>query len=84
MKASQDASTHYWSVTVRFADGSERVLHPHHLVFAVGFGGGVPNMPVYPGMDEFAGQILHSSQHSQATDHAGKKVVVIGSCTSGK
>lgn len=39
-------------------------------------------MPVYPGMDEFGGQILHSSQHGKAMDHAGKKVVVVGSCTS--
>jgi len=34
----------------------------------------------YPGMEEFGGQILHSSQHRKAMDHAGKKVVV-GSCT---
>jgi len=26
---------------------------------------------------------LHSSQHGKATDHTGKKVVVIGACTSG-
>jgi cation diffusion facilitator CzcD-associated flavoprotein CzcO len=70
-------------VTVKRADGRERVFHPHHLVFAVGFGGGVPNMPVYPGMDEFGGQILHSSQHNRAADHTGKKVVVVGACTSG-
>jgi len=69
---------------VKRADGRERVLYPHHIVFAVGLGGGVPNVPVYPGMDEFAGQILHSSQHNQAVDHAGKKVVVVGACTSGK
>jgi len=71
-------------VTVKRADGSERVLYPHHLVFAVGFGGGASNMPVYPGMDDFGGRILHSSQHGKATDHAGNKVVVIGACTSGK
>ena len=33
---------------------------------------------------EFKGQILHSFQHGKATDHIGKKVVVIGSCSSGK
>jgi cation diffusion facilitator CzcD-associated flavoprotein CzcO len=84
LKASQDASTNHWSVTVKRADGSERVLHPHHLVFAVGFGGGVPNMPAYPGMDEFEGRIMHSSQYSQATDHVGKKTIVVGACNSGK
>lgn len=83
VKASQDPSTYSWTVTVQ-RNGGERVLHPHHLIFAVGFGGGLPNMPVYPGMDEFGGQILHSAQHNKATDHAGKKVVVVGACTSGE
>ena len=36
-----------------------------------------------PGQDEFKGQILHSCEHKCATDHLGKKVVVIGACTSG-
>jgi cation diffusion facilitator CzcD-associated flavoprotein CzcO len=35
-------------------------------------------------MDEFEGQILHSSQHNKATDHVGKKVVVVGACNSGQ
>ena len=26
---------------------------------------------------------MHSTQHNKATDHAGKKVVVVGACTSG-
>lgn len=34
--------------------------------------------------DNFKGQTLHSLQHKRATDHAGKKVVIIGSGTSGK
>ena len=34
--------------------------------------------------DEFQGQILHSTQHDKATDHAGKKVAVVGACTSGE
>jgi cation diffusion facilitator CzcD-associated flavoprotein CzcO len=35
-----------------------------------------------PSQDEFQGQILHSTQHKDALDHAGKKVAVIGACTS--
>ena len=64
-------------------DGRERILHPHHLVFATGITG-LPNMPVYSGMDEFGGHILHSSQYGKAMDHAGKKVVVVGAGTSGE
>jgi len=33
--------------------------------------------------ESFKGQILHSLEHDKATDHTGKKVVVVGACTSG-
>ena len=71
-------------MTVKRSDGRERVFHPNHVVFAVGFGGGLPNMPTFPGTKDFEGQLMHSSKYDKATDHPGKKVVVIGSCTSGK
>ncbi|KAF7323963.1 Flavin-containing monooxygenase [Mycena kentingensis (nom. inval.)] len=32
--------------------------------------------------NSFKGEILHSTQHKRALDHAGKKVVVIGACTA--
>ncbi|KAJ3553462.1 hypothetical protein NM688_g3601 [Phlebia brevispora] len=70
-----------WEVTVRRGD-KDRIFNVKHLVFAIGVGGGTPNMPKIPGMDKFKGQILHSTQHDKALDHAGKKVVVVGACTS--
>ncbi|KII91612.1 hypothetical protein PLICRDRAFT_38413 [Plicaturopsis crispa FD-325 SS-3] len=81
--ATQDASTKKWTVTVERAGGKTRTLVVNHLVFAAGIGGGMPRLPEYPGMDKFEGQLLHSSQHTKAADHAGKKVVVVGACTSG-
>ncbi|KAG1751338.1 uncharacterized protein EDB91DRAFT_601217 [Suillus paluster] len=71
-----------WSVAVQRADGRERTFEVNHVVFALGFGSGVGRIPDIPGQDEFKGQILHSSKHNLATDHAGKKVVVVGACTS--
>ncbi|TFK70710.1 FAD/NAD(P)-binding domain-containing protein [Pluteus cervinus] len=71
-----------WRVTVRKPDGRDRVFVVNHLIFATGFGPSRGNLPQYPGMDKFKGQLLHSSQHKKAADHAGKKVVVIGACTS--
>ncbi|KAJ7232198.1 hypothetical protein B0H12DRAFT_1261700 [Mycena haematopus] len=71
-----------WKVTVSNGQGGSRIFTVKHLVFATGFGSYRGKLPSYPGMDEFRGQILHSSQHKKATDHAGKKVVVIGACTS--
>ncbi|KAI0089780.1 hypothetical protein BDY19DRAFT_85160 [Irpex rosettiformis] len=64
------------------AETETRVLKVKHVVFALGIGGGTPKMPVIPGMDEFKGQILHSTKHDKALDHVGKKVVVVGACTS--
>ncbi|KAJ7023508.1 hypothetical protein C8F04DRAFT_180560 [Mycena alexandri] len=73
-----------WDVVVKHA-GKERIFKVKHLVFATGIGAGEGKLPSYPGMDvfkKFNGQILHSTQHKRATDHAGKKVVIIGACTS--
>ncbi|TFL05208.1 hypothetical protein BDV98DRAFT_542839 [Pterulicium gracile] len=81
LSASQDASNK-WHVVVQRKNGAKRTFSVNHLVFATGIGGGLMNMPEYPGMDKFKGQILHSMQHDRATDHAGKKVVIIGACTS--
>ncbi|KIK03022.1 hypothetical protein K443DRAFT_677178 [Laccaria amethystina LaAM-08-1] len=81
-KATRDEETKLWNVVVRQSNGQDRVFKVKHVVFALGFKGGEGYVPSIPGMESFAGQILHSSQHKRATDHAGKKVVVIGSCTS--
>ncbi|KAJ7648039.1 hypothetical protein FB45DRAFT_1052413 [Roridomyces roridus] len=70
-----------WDVVVE-RQGKELTLTVKHLVFAMGIGAGEGHMPEYPGMDRFKGQILHSTQHKRATDHVGKKVVVIGACTA--
>jgi len=39
-------------------------------------------MPTVPGADKFEGKIIHSSQYGSARDHKGKKVVIVGACTS--
>ncbi|KAJ8468201.1 hypothetical protein ONZ45_g17330 [Pleurotus djamor] len=80
-RVAQDASR-IWVVTVKKSDGTERVFKPKHVVYATGLGDTAANVPTYPGMDDFQGQVLHSTQHQRASDHAGKKVVVVGACTS--
>ncbi|KAG6333166.1 hypothetical protein ID866_5921 [Astraeus odoratus] len=71
-----------WSVKVGRNDGTERIFNVNHVVFAMGFSSGNARIPTIPGREEFKGLVLHSSQHKFATDHQGKKVAVIGSCTS--
>ncbi|KAJ6564733.1 FAD/NAD(P)-binding domain-containing protein [Mycena capillaripes] len=70
-----------WDVIIN-RSGKERVFKVKHVVFATGMGDGEGKIPSFPGMEEFKGQMLHSTQHKRALDHAGKKVVVIGACTS--
>ena len=82
VKAVQDANNE-WDVTVERGDGSTRVVHAKHLVFALGFGGNNPYFPNIPGKEEYQGQILHSTQHNTAKDHLGKKVFIVGCATSG-
>ncbi|KAF4592656.1 FAD/NAD(P)-binding domain-containing protein [Pleurotus pulmonarius] len=80
-KVVQDKSSGKWIVTVRRPNG-DRTFKVNHVIFATGIGAGKGEVPVYPGMDDFQGETLHSTQHNTATDHAGKKVVVIGSGSS--
>jgi len=82
LSLTQDPITKLWSVTVKQKNGKERVFKVKHVVLAVGFKTDQWNIPTFPGQDSFKGQVIHSSQHGKATDHTGKKVIVIGSCTS--
>lgn len=66
-----------WNARVRRADGSERELHPRHLVFANGIVG-EPNLPDVPGLKDFEGQILHAQGFDSGAPWRGKKVLVLG------
>lgn len=52
VKAIQDANN-MWHVTVEKGDGTTRTFVVKHTVFAMGYWGGDPNMPQYPGMVTF-------------------------------
>ncbi|WP_328615317.1 NAD(P)/FAD-dependent oxidoreductase [Amycolatopsis sp. NBC_00355] len=78
--AKWDADAQQWRVRV-VRDGEELVLTPRHVVFATGMSGKA-NVPSFPGMDDFAGDQHHSSQHPGPDAYAGKKAVVVGSNNS--
>ena len=73
-----------WTVVVTRGDGSERTLHPRHLIWCTGHSG-EPKVPTFPGQPQFKGQVYHGSQHDDASKHdvRGKKVVVVGTGNSG-
>jgi putative flavoprotein involved in K+ transport len=79
--ATYDAGEQCWSATVR-RRGVERVLRPRHIVMATGVSG-IPYMPEIPGLEEFDGQVIHSSAFRDGSAHAGRTALVIGTGNSG-
>jgi putative flavoprotein involved in K+ transport len=71
-----------WKVTLRRSGGSERVMHPRHLIFATGVSS-IPSTPDLPGLSEFAGTIVHSGAFTNAERWRGRKALVLGTGTSG-
>ncbi|MER5915260.1 NAD(P)/FAD-dependent oxidoreductase [Streptomyces sp. NPDC001982] len=78
-----DEQERRWTIRLRMPDGEVRVLFPRHLVTALGYTGTEPRIPDLPGLADFAGTVLHSSLFHTGADYAGKRVLVVGSATSG-
>lgn len=71
-----------WDVTARLPDGTVRHLHPRHVVLATGGIGGKPSVPSLPGLDTFAGKVVHSSQYSTSGDYGVDSAIIVGVATS--
>ena len=92
--ASWDAVRKQWTVNLvrqgqapgQVMQTQRRTLHPRHIIQATGHSG-KKNMPKFPGMDTFKGDLIcHSSEFPGANPNVrgkGKKAVVVGSCNSG-
>src|SRR5262249_50038855 len=78
-----DDAAKRWSVVLQRADGSKRELHPRHVVMATGGASGMPSVPDIPTLSNFRGTVWHSTKYADAAPWAGKRVVIIGSGTSG-
>ncbi len=81
VKGDYDATAGRWSATVRKADGSERTLHPKHLVFANGLVG-APSKPDFPGLQDFTGDVVHTAEFTNGAKWRGKKALILGTGTS--
>ncbi|HLF21496.1 MAG TPA: NAD(P)/FAD-dependent oxidoreductase, partial [Aestuariivirga sp.] len=79
-RASYDPNKKEWTVEVR-RNGKPVTLRPKQLVLATGMSA-VPNIPKFPGAENFKGEQHHSSAHPGPDVYAGKKCVVIGSNNS--
>jgi cation diffusion facilitator CzcD-associated flavoprotein CzcO len=79
--AAYDDQAGRWNAVVRHTDGTERTVHPRHLVFANGLLG-FPRVPDLPGLKDFAGDVLHSGEFTDGANWRGKKALVLGTGTS--
>jgi cation diffusion facilitator CzcD-associated flavoprotein CzcO len=80
-----DEQSATWTVRLRRPGGDPagREVRARHLVLATGSVSGVPRLPSLPGLDSFAGEIVHSSQFSSGTRYRGQHAIVIGTGNSG-
>src|SRR5215813_7813958 len=65
-----DFSAGRWNAVVRRTDGTERTLHPRHLVFANGLVGS-PHIPELPGLKDFRGEVMHTTAFATGADWRG-------------
>jgi len=77
-----DDAAQRWTVTLQRLDGSERTMHPRHVVMATG-ASAIPIRPEIPTLENFRGTVLHSSQYEDGEAWQGKKALIIGSGNSG-
>lgn len=77
-----DPVTKTWTVRLTRADGTERVMHPSHIVLANGTNG-IPRIPDLPGLAQFAGKVFHSHGFRNGDGWRGRKALVVGTGNSG-
>jgi cation diffusion facilitator CzcD-associated flavoprotein CzcO len=82
LNAHYDESAERWTIQVRRADGSIRVLRPRHFVVAGGLFG-APKIPEIAGLETFEGVAAHSDEFQNGADFSGRKALVIGAGVSG-
>jgi putative flavoprotein involved in K+ transport len=78
---SYNETRHQWTVRLKRADGSERVVRPRHLVFGTGVSS-IPVTPKLPGLDTFKGPAVHSGHFAGPEQWRDKNVLVLGTGTS--
>jgi cation diffusion facilitator CzcD-associated flavoprotein CzcO len=79
--AEYDEASQSWTAKVRRGDGRVRMLRPKHIVMATSVSG-TPNIPKIATIENFGGEVLHSSRFSAGAAWRGKSVVVMGTGTS--
>jgi cation diffusion facilitator CzcD-associated flavoprotein CzcO len=78
----RDEKAGSWEIRVRRPDGSVRTVRPRHVVFATGVSA-IPIKPDLPGLDIFAGKVMHSAAYQNGREWKDRKAIVLGTGNSG-
>ncbi|WP_067671645.1 flavin-containing monooxygenase [Nocardia miyunensis] len=81
IRADYDTAAALWRVEIRDPDGRTQTLTANVLISAVGMVNR-PSVPPIPGLDSFAGPVMHTAEWRPEADLAGKRVAVIGTGAS--
>jgi len=79
--ASYDKQRGRWNVTVDLGNEGSRQLHPDHIVMATSVSGKAKRAAI-PGLEDFSGTVVHSSEFTASEPWRDKNVVVFGTGTS--
>jgi 4-hydroxyacetophenone monooxygenase len=77
-----DEASGEWHLTLRSGDRPTRAMTAKFVISASGLFS-TPKLPDIDGIDSFRGEVLHTTEVSERTDLAGKRVAQIGTGASG-
>ena len=77
-----DDANGIWTAVLRREDGTERTMHPKHVILSNGTNG-IAHIPDLPGLKDFAGDMFHSHGFKSGEPWRGKKALVLGTGNSG-
>lgn len=72
-----------WTVDLRRADGSVVQKRCRHIVVASGVSGSIPHRGYLAGLEDFKGEVMHSSEFQDGSRYTGKNILVVGTGNSG-
>jgi len=77
--ADWDSTTDTWTVQTE-QEGAQKAYRSRFLFFGTGYYNyDEPYCPDFPGIENFTGEVIHPQHWPESFDHAGKRIVVIGS-----
>ena len=79
LSADWDSTTDTWTVQAE-VDGEAKTYRGRFLFFGTGYYNyDEPYRPDFPGLEDFAGEVVHPQHWPETLDYTGKRLVVIGS-----